>query len=199
MDKLLDTLPLGSSATVPEIECIHKVVKDFNDVFAVHEHELGDCNMVEVEIDMGDARPIAQPLRRTPIMLREKIDDEINSMLEMGIIQDSLSDWASPIVAVSKTDGSIHICVDFRRVNEVTRSFEYPLPRTDEILEKIGLSMGQTTKYPLRPCISTFDLKMGYHQLQICPEDRHKMAFRTHRGLYEYTRLPMGLKTAGSF
>ncbi|MCP4492372.1 MAG: hypothetical protein GY820_34450, partial [Gammaproteobacteria bacterium] len=68
VDKLLDTLPFGSSATVPEIEQIHKVVKDFNDVFAVHEHELGDCNVVEVEIDMGDARPIAQPLRRTPIM-----------------------------------------------------------------------------------------------------------------------------------
>ncbi|MCP4495114.1 MAG: hypothetical protein GY820_48605, partial [Gammaproteobacteria bacterium] len=125
VDKLLDTLPFGSSATVPEIDLVHKVVRDFNDVFAVHEHELGDCNVVEVEIDTGDARPIAQPLRRTPIMLREKIDDEINAMLEMGIIQDSLSDWASPIVAVSKTDGSIHICVDFRRVNEVTRSFEY--------------------------------------------------------------------------
>ncbi|MCP4486588.1 MAG: hypothetical protein GY820_04605, partial [Gammaproteobacteria bacterium] len=145
VEKLINTLPFGSSATIPEIERIHKVVKDFNDVFAVHEHELGDCNVVEVEIDTGDARPIAQPLRRTPIMLREKIDDKINAMLEMGIIQDSLSDWASPIVAVSKTDGSIRICVDFRRVNEVTRAFEYPLPRTDEILEKIGLSMGRTT------------------------------------------------------
>ncbi|MCP4473134.1 MAG: RNA-directed DNA polymerase, partial [Gammaproteobacteria bacterium] len=132
-------------------------------------------------------------------MIRDKIDHEIQSMLDMGIIQDSLSDWASPIVAVTKSDGSIRICVDFRRVNEVTRSFEFPLPCTDEILEKIGLSMGRQTKYENRPCISMFDLKMGYHQLQIKPEDRHKTAFRTHRGLYEYTRLPMGLKTAGSF
>ncbi|MCP4475119.1 MAG: hypothetical protein GY821_11265, partial [Gammaproteobacteria bacterium] len=59
--------------------------------------------------------------------------------------------------------------------------------------------MGRHTKFQNRPCISTFDLKMGYHQLQIKLEDRHKTAFRTHRGLYEYTRLPMGLKTAGSF
>ncbi|MCP4486382.1 MAG: RNA-directed DNA polymerase, partial [Gammaproteobacteria bacterium] len=59
--------------------------------------------------------------------------------------------------------------------------------------------MGRQTKFNNRPCISTFDLKMGYHQLQIKLEDRHKTAFRTHRGLYDYTRLPMGLKTAGSF
>ncbi|MCP4476239.1 MAG: RNA-directed DNA polymerase, partial [Gammaproteobacteria bacterium] len=110
-----------------------------------------------------------------------------------------MSDWARPIVAVTKSDGTIRIGVDLRRVNAVPRSFQFPLPRTDEILERIGLSMGRQTKFDNRPCISTFDLKMGYHQLQIKPEDRHKTAFRTHRGLYEYTRLPMGLKTVGSF
>ncbi|MCP4486383.1 MAG: hypothetical protein GY820_03550, partial [Gammaproteobacteria bacterium] len=135
VEKLLEILPFGSAVTHTEREAVQKVVSDFNDVFAVEERELGDCNLVEVEIDTGDAVPIAQPLRRTPITIRDKIDDEIQAMLDMGIIQDSMSDWASPIVAVTKSDGSIHICVDFRRVNEVTRSFEFPLPRTDEILE----------------------------------------------------------------
>ncbi|MCP4458528.1 MAG: hypothetical protein GY816_10975 [Cytophagales bacterium] len=59
---------------------------DYNDVFAVEERELGDCNLVEVEINTGDSKPIAQPLRRMPIMIRDKIDEEINTMLEMGII-----------------------------------------------------------------------------------------------------------------
>ncbi|MCP4474504.1 MAG: hypothetical protein GY821_08075, partial [Gammaproteobacteria bacterium] len=76
----------------------------------------------------------------------------------------------------------------------------HPLPRIDDCLEKIGLSLGKNNKqYTSRPCVSTFDLKMGYHQLRIKEQDAHKTAFRTHRGLYEYTRLPMGLKTAGSF
>ncbi|MCP4476089.1 MAG: RNA-directed DNA polymerase, partial [Gammaproteobacteria bacterium] len=173
---------------------------DYNDVLAVEERELGDRNLTEVEIDTGDSKPIAQPLRRTPITVRDKIDEEINAMLAMGIIRESWSDWASPIVAVIKPDGKIRICVDFRKVNEVTKSFQHPLPRMDDILEKIGISLGRSTSpYESRPCVSTFDLKMGYHQLRIRDEDAHKTAFRMHRGLYEYTRLPMGLKTAGSF
>ncbi|MCP4492734.1 MAG: RNA-directed DNA polymerase [Gammaproteobacteria bacterium] len=134
-----------------------------------------------------------------PITIRDKIDEEINTMMAMGIIRESWSDWASPIVAVSKPDGSVRICVDFRKVNEVTRSVQYPLPRQDDVLEKIGLSLGLSTEYASRPCVNTFGLKMGYHQLRIKNEDAHKTAFRTHRGLYEYTRLPMGLKTTGSF
>ncbi len=84
--------------------------------------------MVEVEIDTGDAALIAQPLRRTPITMRDKVDQEIAVMMEMGIIQESMSDWVSPIVAVSKPDGSVRICMDFWRVNKVTRVFQYPLP-----------------------------------------------------------------------
>ncbi|MCP4474881.1 MAG: RNA-directed DNA polymerase, partial [Gammaproteobacteria bacterium] len=167
----------------------------------MEERELGDCNLIEVEINTEDAKPIAQPLRRTPITIRDKIDEEIEAMLTVGIIRESWSDWASPIVAVSKPDGSVRICVDFRKVNEVTKSLQYPLPRQDDILEKIGISLGKgaSNGYADRACVSTFDLKMGYHQLRIKEEDAHKTAFRTHRGLYEYTRLPMGLKTAGSF
>ncbi|MCP4489175.1 MAG: RNA-directed DNA polymerase, partial [Gammaproteobacteria bacterium] len=180
-DTLVEILPIGENATEMEKERVREIVREYNDVFAVEERELGDCNIVEVEIDTGEAKPIAQPLRRTPITVRDKVDQEIAVMMEMGIIQESMSDWASPIVAVSKPDGSVRICVDFWRVNEVTKAFQYPLPRTDEILEKIGLNMGKTTEFPTRPCISTFDLKMGYHQLRIKMEDAKKTAFRTPR------------------
>ncbi|MCP4493994.1 MAG: RNA-directed DNA polymerase, partial [Gammaproteobacteria bacterium] len=188
-------------ATAEEKEQVREILADFNDVFAVEERELGNCNLIEVEINTGYANPITQPLRRTPITIRDKIDEEIEAMMAMGIIRESWSDWASPIVAVSKPDGSVRICVDFRKVNEVTKSLQYPLPRQVDVLEKIGIRLGKGTKEGVasRACVSTFDLKMGYHQLRIRDEDTHKTAFRTHRGLYEYTRLPMGLKTAGSF
>ncbi|MCP4504373.1 MAG: RNA-directed DNA polymerase, partial [Deltaproteobacteria bacterium] len=200
VEKLLQTVPFGPEATEDEKSQVQEILADYNDVFAVEDRELGDCNLIEVEIDTGDSKPIAQPLRRTPITVRDKIDEEINAMLDMGIIRESWSDWASPIVAVIKPDGSVRICIDFRKVNEVTKSFQHPLPRMDDVLEKIGISLGRSADpYESRPCVSTFDLKMGYHQLRIRDEDVRKTAFRTHRGLYEYTRLPMGLKTSGSF
>ncbi|MCP4494753.1 MAG: RNA-directed DNA polymerase, partial [Gammaproteobacteria bacterium] len=174
VEKLLQSVPFGPEATETEKTQVQEILADYNDVFAVEERELGDCNLIEVEIDTGDSKPIAQPLRRTPITVRDKIDEEINVMLAMGIIRESWSDWASPIVAVIKPDGKIRICVDFRKVNEVTKSFQHPLPRMDDILEKIGISLGRSTSpYESRPCVSTFDLKMGYHQLRIRDEDAH--------------------------
>ncbi len=121
VEKLLGIVPFGEEATEEEQSKVKEILANYNDVFAVEDRELGDCNLVEVEISTGDAKPIAQPLRRTPITIRDKIDEEINTMLEMGIICESWSDWASPIVAGSKPDGSVQICVDFRKVNEVTR------------------------------------------------------------------------------
>ncbi|MCP4488249.1 MAG: hypothetical protein GY820_13140 [Gammaproteobacteria bacterium] len=107
VEKLLGIVPFGEEATEEEQSKVKEILANYNDVFAVEERELGDCNLVEVEISTGDAKPIAQPLRRTPITIRDKIDEEINTMLEMGIIHESWSDWASPIVAVSKSDGSV--------------------------------------------------------------------------------------------
>ncbi|MCP4488751.1 MAG: hypothetical protein GY820_15775, partial [Gammaproteobacteria bacterium] len=74
VEKLLQTVPFGPEATVEEKEQVQEIIADFNDVFAVEERELGDCNLIEVEINTGDAHPIAQPLRRTPITIRDKID-----------------------------------------------------------------------------------------------------------------------------
>ncbi|MCP4475314.1 MAG: hypothetical protein GY821_12280, partial [Gammaproteobacteria bacterium] len=168
VEKLLQTVPFGPEATAEEKEQVQEILADFNDVFAVEERELGDCNLIEVEINTGDSNPIAQPLRRTPITIRDKIDEEIEAMMAMGIIRESWSDWASPIVAVSKPDGSVRICVDFRKVNEVTKSLQYPLPRQDDVLEKIGISLGKGTKEGVasRACVSTFDKVV---RAQSCP------------------------------
>ncbi len=128
VEKLLQTVPFGPEATDEERSKVQEILTEFNDVFAVDERELGYCNLMEVEINTEGAKPIAQPLRRTPITIRDNINEEIDAMLAMGIIQESWSDWASPIVAVSKPNGSVRICVDFRKVNEVTKSLHYPLP-----------------------------------------------------------------------
>ena len=85
-------------------------------------------------------------------------------MLEMGVIDPSKSNWFSPIVLVPKPDGSIHFCIDFRAVNKVSKFDQYPLPRIDKLIEKLG-----DAQY-----ITTIDLTKGYLQVPLRLEDRKK-------------------------
>ena len=107
-------------------------------------------------------------------------------MLEQGIVEESSSPWASPIVLVAKPDGSTRFCVDYRRLNAITKVDEYPLPRVDECLDVLS---GQ--KY-----FSTLDLATGYWQVKMGEESQEKTAFTTHNGLYEFTVMPFGLCNA---
>ena len=97
-----------------------------------------------------------------------------------------MSPWASPVVIVPKKDGSKRFCVDYRRLNAVTRRDVYPLPRIDDILDAAG-----GAKY-----FSSLDLASGYWQVELDQEAREKSAFTTHRGLFEFTRMPFGLCNA---
>ena len=107
-------------------------------------------------------------------------------MQQRGVVQPLASAWASPIVIVPKKDGTSRFCVDFRRVNAVTKKDVYPLPRTDDILDTLGGSQ----------YFSTLDLSSGYWQIELDPATRDKSAFTSHCGLYEFTRMPFGLCNA---
>ena len=114
------------------------------------------------------------------------IDDAIEEMLEEGVIRNSASPWASPVTLVPKKDGSIRFCVDYRRVNSVTEKDTSPLPLIQDIFDQVGGSA----------IYSTLDLKSGYWQLPVAEADIHKTAFRCHRGLFEFVRMPFGLANA---
>jgi hypothetical protein len=134
-------------------------------------------------IDTGDHPPVKQPIRRIPFVHREKISTMVDEMLAQGVIQPSVSAWSSPVVLVPKKDGTSRFCVDYRRLNGVSRKDVYPLPRIDDIFDTLG-----DTKY-----FSSLDLCSGYWQIELEPESRPKSAFVTHRGLHKFIRLPFGL------
>ena len=107
-------------------------------------------------------------------------------MLQNDIIHPTNSPWASPVVLVRKKDGSLRFCVDYRKVNSLTRKDAYPLPRIDDALDTLSGSK----------LFSTLDMLSGYWQVEMSPADREKTAFCTPDGLFEFKVMPFGLCNA---
>ncbi len=107
-------------------------------------------------------------------------------MLKLGVIEPSRSPWSSPIVMVPKPDGTLRFCNDFRRLNEVSEFDGYPMPRVDELLDRLGRA-----RY-----ISTLDLTKGYWQVPLSENAKPKTAFSTSSGHWQYRTLPFGLHGA---
>ncbi|KAL0176991.1 hypothetical protein M9458_029321, partial [Cirrhinus mrigala] len=129
---------------------------------------------------------------KTPpgVIIRQRpyraIEEEIQQMLKLGVIEPSRSLWSSPIVMVPKPDGTLHFCNDFRRLNEVSEFDGYPMPRVDELLDRLGRA-----RY-----ISTLDLTKGYWQVPLTKSAKPKTAFSTPSGHWQYRTLPFGLHGA---
>ncbi|CAM5132671.1 unnamed protein product [Eretmochelys imbricata] len=121
-----------------------------------------------------------------PQKLRETMKEELHSMLALGVIEESFSNWKSPMVLVPKLDGSTHFCIDFRKVNAVSKFDAYSRPRVDELLNWLGKA-----EY-----ITALDLTKGYWQIPLAPESREKTTFSTPFGLFQFRTMPFGLHGA---
>ena len=120
------------------------------------------------------------------MLFRSEVQKQISDLLAKGWIERSSSPYAAPILFVKKKDGSLRMCVDYRALNKQTVKNRYPLPRLDDIFDKL-----QGAK------VFTFlDLAQGYHQIRITPEDVPKTAFRTPLGHFQYKVLSFGLTNA---
>ena len=169
-----------------QLNSLQKVLDKHRSVFGQPD-QLKEAKVPPMEIKTT-ADPIHQRPYRSPLAKREAIDSEIDKLLQMGIIRESSSPWASPVLLVPKKDGELRFCIDYRRVNDVTIKNRYPLPFVQDIFDQLG---GATV-------FSTLDMRSGYHQVPLTEDAIPKTAFVCHRGQYEFTRVPFGLCNAPS-
>ena len=165
---------------------LHQLLLEMNQTFAVEDGEHGSTDLIQMDIDTGSTEPRKQPLRRAPFAATQEVAKQLRDMQSQGVIQPSISPWANPVVLVRKKDGSLRFCVDYRELNTVTKTDQFPLPRIDDMLDQLGRA-----KY-----FTTLDLAAGYWQVKMHPEAKEKTAFVTYQGLYEFNVMPFGLKNA---
>ena len=101
-------------------------------VFSKSKSDLGNCGIIPHRINTGLAPPIRLPPRRVPIAIKDAVDAEVQRLIDTNLVVKSKSAWAFPLVPIRKKDGSIRICIDYRKLNEVTLPDSYPLPRVQD-------------------------------------------------------------------
>jgi hypothetical protein len=179
---------LGDELNEEEIIILEEILKKNRDCFAADITELTVTDRIEHDINTGDHLPIKKwPYRIAPIERRE-IQRQVKEMLDQGIIEESKSPWASPVVLVKKKTGEFRFCIDYRQLNNITKKDAFPLPRIQDLLDSVG-----GAKY-----FTTLDMKSGYHAIPMKKEDREKTAFVTPDGHFQYKVMPFGLTNAPS-
>ncbi len=139
-------------------------------------------------VPLPDAVPSAEPPRRQSPAMRTEIDKQVQTLLDSGIITPSSSPWAAPVFTVPKKGGKRRMVVDYRELNKRIKDLKFPLSNPEELMTRLA---GYTH-------FAALDLVSGYHQVPLTPAARELTAFATPNGLYEFTRVPFGVKTAPS-
>jgi len=163
------------------------VVKKFLDVFPEEIPGLPPRSKIDCEIEL---EPGAQLISKSPYMMAlaelKELNVQLKDLLQKGYIRPSVSPWGATVLFVKKKDGTLRLCIDYRELNKITIKNKYSLPRIDDLFDQLqGIGV-----------FAKIDIRLGYHQLRIKPEDIPKMAFMTRYGQYEFTVMPFGLTNA---
>ena len=138
------------------------------------------------DVDIDGAKPVKQhPYRMNPVK-QQYLREEIQYLLDNDFIEPSQSDWSSPCILVPKPDGTFRMCTDYRKVNSVTKTDTFPIPRIDDCIDQIGQA-----KY-----VTKFDLLKGFWQIPLTDRAKEISAFVTPDGLYQYKVMPFGMKNS---
>ena len=146
----------------------------------------GQTNLTYHDIDVGCSTPVKLPPYRVHPSRYQAMQDEIKYMLDRGLVTPCISEWSSPVTLVPKPDGTFRFCVDYRKVNSLTKSDSYPLPRVDACIDALGCA-----KF-----VTKLDLVRGYWQIPLTERAKDISTFVTPQGTYRFEVMPYGLKNA---
>lgn len=167
-----------------QVNEVSKVLSAYPEVFA---DTPGYCTIMHHDVELiPGTTPIHQAPHRLPHQKKEQVKKEVDYLLDHGLAVPSNSPWASPCLLVPKEDGQVRLCTDYRRVNTVTVTDAYPIPRIDDLIDAVGQS-----KF-----ISKIDLLKGYHQIPLTEKAQLISAFITPFGRYHYLVMLFGMRNS---
>ena len=175
-----------SGLSEDEFQEAKQMLLEEHDVFSKSKNDIGHVSDFKMPIHLTDNIPVNESYRSIPRPLYDDVKNHINNLLAHGWVRKSTSPYASPMVCARKKDGSLRLCIDFRRLNAKIIPDRQPIPRVQDILD--GLK-GQVL-------FSTLDMSQAYHQGEISEESRKYTAFSTPWSLLEWVRIPYGLSNA---
>ena len=187
------------------LQRFEKLCEDQKDAFSKNNRDIGRTQLIEMEIDTGGSVPLAQSPYTLPLKHYDWVRKEIETLEKAGIIERSLSPWASPVIVVPKKSvpdepPRRRLCVDYRRVNALQQEVKctdkstgcltlYPLPKIDEMFAKLGGAR----------VFSTIDLRSAYYHIRLTRESQAKSAFVVPMGKWQFKRTPFGLSQVPAY
>eukprot|EP00745_Piridium_sociabile_P043738 TRINITY_DN8997_c0_g2_i9.p1 TRINITY_DN8997_c0_g2~~TRINITY_DN8997_c0_g2_i9.p1 ORF type:complete len:902 (-),score=147.63 TRINITY_DN8997_c0_g2_i9:1001-3472(-) len=180
----IDSIKVDQHLSQAESTALCAVFEEFSDILTPKPGAFtGD---VFLEIPLTTDVPVRRKPYNIPFSAKEVVEREIQTMLDLQVIEPSKSPYSAPVVLVQKKDGTCRFCIDYRNLNKVTNFDAEPIPDVEEIFTRLA-----NAKF-----FTKIDLAKGYWQIMVKPEDRPKTAFSTHVGLFQFVRMPFGLVTA---
>lgn len=167
---------------------ISTLLNTMPEVFASHDMDYGHTDKVKHRIRLSDEIPFKHRPRPIHPHDVDAVRKHLQDLLAAGIIRESESPFASPIVVVRKKDNSVRLCIDFRKLNSQAIKDAYALPNLEEVFSALTGSKW----------FSVLDLKSGYYQIEMEEADKHKTAFVCPQGFWEFNRMPQGITNAPS-
>jgi hypothetical protein len=183
-DEDISTIDFSGDLSSSEGSALYEVFQDFSGLLTA---KPGSFNgEVFMDVVLTSETPVRRRAYDLPFASKQVVEREIQTMLDLGVIERSKSAYSSPVVLVRKSDGSCRFCIDYRALNKITVFDAEPIPDVEEMFTQLASSVFFTK----------IDLSKGYWQILVNPVDRHKTAFATHLGLFQWIRMPFGLVAA---
>ena len=184
----MQSVQYGADLIPTQVQSLKLLIEEKRLAFAWDKLDMGRCDFVEHHIEVHGHAPIQKRPFRYSASEKEILQKEINMMLELGVIEHSQSPWGFPAILLPKKDGGIRVCIDYRDLNTITKTDAYPLPRIDEMLDRL-----HGAQY-----FSKLDCKSAYWMIRMAEDSKEMTAVITPFGKYSFCYMPFGLKNAPS-